>query len=39
MSFVIALIEAYALTPDGGLADPTHPIYAALYVLKLLAGM
>lgn len=26
-----------AYTPDGGIADPNHPVYALLWVLKLLA--
>lgn len=26
-----------AYTPDGGVADPNHPVYALLWVLKLLA--
>lgn len=38
MSIVIKLIEAYALTPDGSIADPLHPIYLVLYVLKTMAG-
>nr|DAX96064.1 MAG TPA: hypothetical protein [Caudoviricetes sp.] len=32
-----ALIEAlttYAYTPDGGVADPNHPVYALIWVLK-----
>lgn len=30
-------ILSTAYTPDGGVADPNHPIYALLWVLKLLA--
>lgn len=32
-----ALIDAltnYAYTPDGAIADPNHPIYALIWVLK-----
>lgn len=37
MHALIDLLSAYAYTPDGGMADPNHPIYALLWVLKLLA--
>lgn len=37
MHALIDLLSAYAYTPDGGVADPNHPIYALLWVLKLLA--
>lgn len=30
-------ILSVAYTPDGGIADPNHPVYALLWVLKLLA--
>ncbi len=34
-----ALIEllSTAYTPDGGVADPNHPVYALLWLLKELA--
>lgn len=34
-----ALIDVLstAYTPDGGVADPNHPVYALLWVLNLLA--
>lgn len=35
MQTLIDLLSAY--TPDGGVADPNHPVYALLWVLKLLA--
>lgn len=30
-------ILSTAYTPDGGVADPNHPVYALLWALKLLA--
>lgn len=35
-----ALIEVLstAYTPDGGVADPNHPVYALLWVLTIIAG-
>lgn len=36
MNTLIELLST-AYTPDGGVADPNHPIYALLWVLKLLA--
>ena len=35
-----ALIDllSTAYTPDGGVADPNHPVYALLWALKLIAG-
>lgn len=27
-----------AYTPNGGVADPNHPVYALLWALKLIAG-
>lgn len=35
MQLLIDLLSAYAYTPDGDIADPNHPIYALLWVLKL----
>ena len=37
MQSLIYLLSAYAYAPDGGIADPNHPVYAILWVLKLLA--
>lgn len=37
MNTLIALLEAFAYTPDGGIADPNHPIYIILWVLKAVA--
>lgn len=34
---LINLLSAIAYTPDGGVADPNHPIYIMLWVLKALA--
>jgi hypothetical protein len=31
-------ILSTAYTPDGGIADPNHPVYALLWALKLIAG-
>ena len=33
---LINLLSAIAYTPDGGIADPNHPVYALLWMLKLL---
>lgn len=38
MQLLIDLLSAYAYTPDGGVADPNHPVYALLWLLKLYAG-
>ena len=37
MQLLIDLLSAIAYTPDGGVADPDHPVYALLWVLKVLA--
>ena len=37
MTTLIDLLSAYAYTPDGGVADPNHPVYALLWLLKELA--
>ena len=37
MQTLIDLLSAIAYTPDGGIADPNHPIYALLWLLKLAA--
>lgn len=37
MQLLIDLLSAYAYTPAGGIADPNHPVYALLWVLKLIA--
>lgn len=37
MNTLIDLLSAYAYTPDGGVADPNHPVYALLWLLKELA--
>lgn len=34
MRELIDLLAAYSYAPDGGVADPNHPIYALLWVLK-----
>ena len=31
MQTLIDLLSAYAYTPDGGVADPNHPVYALLW--------
>ena len=31
-------IHSTAYIPDGGVADPNHPVYALLWALKLIAG-
>ena len=35
-----ALIDilSTAYTPDGGVADPNHPVYTLIWALKLIAG-
>lgn len=33
---MIDLLHTLAFTPDGGLADPTHPIYIVLWALNQL---
>lgn len=38
MNTIIGLLSAIAYTPDGGVADPNHPVYALLWALKLIAG-
>lgn len=38
MQTFIDLLSACAYTPDGGIADPNHPVYALLWALKLIAG-
>lgn len=37
LNALITLLSAAAYTPDGGVADPNHPIYILLWVLKVLA--
>lgn len=37
MNILIDLLSAIAYTPDGGVADPNHPIYALIWALKLIA--
>lgn len=37
LNALINLLSAIAYTPDGGLADPNHPVYILLWALKLLA--
>lgn len=37
LNALIELLSAAAYTPDGGVADPNHPIYILLWVLKVLA--
>ena len=37
MNTLIGLLSAIAYTPDGGIADPNHPIYALIWALKLTA--
>lgn len=36
MNIIIDLLST-AYTPDAGIADPNHPVYALLWVLKVLA--
>lgn len=36
MQLIIDLLSAYAYTPDGGVADPNHPVYILLWALKVL---
>lgn len=36
---MLNLLTNLAYTPDGGLADPTHPIYLLLWVLAQLGVM
>lgn len=35
--YFIEKLSELAYTPDGGIADPNHPIYALLWVLKQVA--
>lgn len=37
MNTIIGLLSAIAYTPDGGVADPNHPIYILLWVLRVLS--
>lgn len=37
MNILIGLLSAIAYTPDGGVADPNHPIYILLWVLRALS--
>lgn len=37
LNSLINLLSAAAYTPDGGIADPNHPIYILLWVLKVLS--
>lgn len=37
MNTMIGLLSAIAYTPDGGVADPNHPIYALIWALKIIA--
>lgn len=37
MQTLIDLLSTYAYTPDGGVADPNHSVYALLWLLKLCA--
>lgn len=34
----IDFLSAYAYTPDGGVADPNHPVYALIWALTIIAG-
>lgn len=36
---MIDLLHTLAFTPDGGLADPNHPVYIILWVLAQLGVM
>lgn len=38
LNTVIEILSSYAYTPDGGVADPNHPVYALLWALKLIVG-
>lgn len=37
LNVLIETVTTYAYTPDGAIADPNHPIYALLWVLKQVA--
>ena len=37
LNTLINLLSAIAYTPDGGIADPNHPIYALIWALKIIA--
>ena len=37
MNLLIDLLSAAAYTPDGGVADPNHPVYALIWALKIIA--
>lgn len=37
MQTLIDLLSAIAYTPDGGIADPNHPVYVLIWALKLIA--
>lgn len=36
MNIIIDLLST-AYTPDGGIADPNHPVYALLWALRMLS--
>lgn len=36
MDTIITILST-AYTPDGNLADPNHPVYMLLWILKLIA--
>ena len=37
LNTLINLLSAIAYTPDGGVADPNHPVYALIWALKIIA--
>lgn len=37
LNALIETVTTYAYTPDGAIADPNHPIYALIWVLKQVA--
>lgn len=37
LNALINLLSAIAYTPDGGVADPNHPVYALIWALKIIA--
>lgn len=37
MQTLIDLLSAHAYTPDSGVTDPNHPVYALIWALKLIA--
>lgn len=38
LNSLIDALANYAYTPDGGVADPNHSIYALIWALTIIAG-